>query len=330
MVRKVAFGLLVTLCAASSVCGQEWARKMFETSQHDFGTVAAGAKAEYEFALTNIYVEDVHIAAVRASCGCTTPSIKKPTLKTYDKGAIVAVFNTKTFVGARGATITVTIDRPFYAEVQLQVAGYIRRDVVLNPGSVQFGTIDEGTGADKAIAIRYAGRDDWKIQAAKSANPHLAFRLKEVARGGGYVDYHLFVHLDENAPSGTLRDNVVLVTNDYYQKDVPVPVEGIVQSGLVVPSTLFMGIVQPGQSVTMPLVIKGKRAFRILSITCESGSFQFDTSAAKEAKQIHVVPVTFTAGSEPGKISKAIRIETDLGEKTPKLSAYAVVAAAGR
>ena len=50
-------------------------------------------------------------------------------MKTYEKGAIVATFNTNSFHGQRGATLTVIIDKPFYAEVQLHVRGYIRSDV---------------------------------------------------------------------------------------------------------------------------------------------------------------------------------------------------------
>ena len=80
-------------------------------------------------------------------------------LKTYEKGAIVAHFNTDSFLGQRGATLTVTIDQPFYAEVQLHVRGYIRSDVVVEPGSVQFGSIDQGTAAEQTVAVNYAGRE---------------------------------------------------------------------------------------------------------------------------------------------------------------------------
>ncbi len=180
------------------------------------------------------------------------------------------------------------------------------------------------------MAIRYAGRPDWKIEGVKSVNPNLSARVVEVGRGNGYVDYHLFVQLNDKAPAGTLHDHLMLVTNDYNMKQVPVAVEGLVQSGIVVPSSLFMGVVEPGKSVTMPLVVKGKKPFRILSIACDGEGFRFDTSKENEAKVVHVVPVTFTAGTEPGKISKTIRIETDLGEKSPNLSAHAVVAAASR
>ena len=80
-------------------------REMFSTTSHDFGIVAQGAKAEYAFVLENLYVEEVHIAGVRASCSCTKPEIQTPTLKTHEKGAILATYNTAAFLGAKGANV---------------------------------------------------------------------------------------------------------------------------------------------------------------------------------------------------------------------------------
>jgi hypothetical protein len=299
---------------------------MFDATRHNFGTVAAGAKAVYEFEMKNIFIEDIHVAGVRTSCGCTSPSVKKEWLKTYEKGAIVAVFNTRTFSGSRGATLTVTIDKPYFAEVQLQVSGYIRRDVVLNPGGVEFGTVDQGKATEKTIAVHYAGRNDWRIVDVKSANPYVSGKVVETGRYGGQVSYNLVVRLDEKAPPGYIHDHLVLMTDDRSGTQVPVAVEGVVQSGIVVsPSSLFLGVLQPGQKVTKQLVIKSKKPFRILSVTTDGQGFKFDTSAENTPKQLHLIPVTFIAGEEPGKISKTIRIETDLGETAPVLSAYAVV-----
>src|SRR5690606_33660741 len=118
--------------------------KMFNTRSHDFGTVARGAKAVYHFQVKNIYEEDAHIASVRSSCGCTTPQIVKPYLKTFEVGEIVAELNTVAFMGQKNATLTVVFDKPFYAEVQLQVSGLIRSDVVVTPGDIRLGSVDQG------------------------------------------------------------------------------------------------------------------------------------------------------------------------------------------
>ena len=81
--------------------------------------------------LKNIYVKDVHVASVRVSCGCTTPSIEKAFLKTYEKGAIIASINSDKFTGRQSSTITVTVDKPTYAKVQLHVKVYIRPDILI-------------------------------------------------------------------------------------------------------------------------------------------------------------------------------------------------------
>ena len=49
--------------------------------------------------------------------------VVNPSLKTYEEGSIHATFNTPSFLGQRGATLTVMFDKPFYAQVQLHVKG---------------------------------------------------------------------------------------------------------------------------------------------------------------------------------------------------------------
>lgn len=328
MLRHTLPALLLALTVGSPAPGQEWARKMFSESRHDFGTVARDAKAEFRFEVTNPYTDDVHIAAVRTSCGCTTPRIEKSTLKSHEKGAIVAHFNTDHFLGQRGATLTVTIDKPRYAEVQLQVSGNIRSDMVFNPGSVQLGSVEQGQEATKKVSLTIYGRSNWKILEVRSANEHITAEAVESSRRGGNVTYKLNVKLDTDAEPGYIRDHLMLVTNDSQAKQIPLAVEGRVLSGVTVsPNSLFMGVVQPGEKVTKQLVVKSSRPFRILSITCDDTSFEFDTASNSEAKPVHLVPVTFLAGSDEGKVTKKIRIVTDLGNQQPELSAFAVVAA---
>jgi len=202
--RQVVKVLLGVLLSVSSLQARPWAVKMFETCHHDFGTVARGGTAEFDFAFQNIYKEDVHVASVRSTCGCTTPTILKQDLKTWDKSAIRTKFNTRSFLGKKSATITVVIDKPFPAEVQLTVTGYIRSDVVIEPGSVEFGDVDEGTSPDRKVTVSYAGRSDWRLTDVQSAATFFSVRLNEKQRGGGKVAYDMTVHLTDEAPSGVV------------------------------------------------------------------------------------------------------------------------------
>jgi hypothetical protein len=304
--------LWVLAVLAAPGWGQQWAQKMFSTATHDFGTVARGAKAEFVFPLQNIYQEDIHIASVRASCGCAQPSIVKDSLKTWEKGGILVRFNTRSFTGQRAATITVTIDRPYYAEVQLQITGYIRGDVVFDPGVVQFNRVAQGETAEQILRISYAGRDSWQIEDVLSANTNLEVIKSQARRSGGRVDYELVVRLNGSADAGYFADEMILVTNDSRLRRIPVKVEGNVVPALTVsPASLYLGDLQPGESVTKNLVIRAKEPFRVQEIRCDSEAFEFKPT--DEAKALHVVPVTFTAGATTGKISQTIEIVTDIG-----------------
>ena len=321
------FIVFSSVLAAAPAYAQDWAKKMFQTTDHDFGTVARGAKAEFSYVLSNIYVEDVHIANVRASCGCTSVRIEKPSLKTYEKGAIVATLNTQAYQGQRGATLTVTIDKPLYAEVQLTDRGYIRGDVVLEPGSIQLGTVQQGTVAGSRISINEQGNDAWQIVGLQTTNPNIRGSVVERSRGNGQVFYDLVVQLDKQQPAGYVNDHLLLVTNDAQASQIPVPVEGrVVSSVTVSPTALFMGVLQPGQEVTKQIVVQGSRPFRILSVSCDDKSFQVTrTKDSESLKPVHLIPVTFKAGTGSGKVTKAIRITTDLQSTAPEVSAYAVV-----
>ena len=222
------------------------------------------------------------------------------------------------------------IDKPFYAEVQLQDRGYIRTDVEVQPGSVEFGGIDQGIGYEQRVNVNYTGgREDWQVVDVKSSNPHITAKAVETGRSYGQATYQLIVHVDKASPAGYLNDHLMLVTNDSDGQQVPVLVEGRVTPGITVsPAALFMGVVQPGQKVTKKLVVTSKKPFRILAITCDDKSFHFDISKEDAATKLHQIPVTFKAGTDAGKIVKTIKIKTDQGEMTPELAAYAVVAAA--
>jgi Protein of unknown function (DUF1573) len=313
MLRSICWSLTLVLGTAGQLFADGWADKMFAERTHDFGPVPRAAKIEYSFPIKNVYKEDVHIAAVRSSCGCTLPRIEKDTLKTHEQGSIIAEFNTRGFFGQHGAHVTVVIDRPQYAEVHLDVKGYIRTDVVVDPGQVNFGTVEEGSAAERKITVEFAGRQDWKVLEVKPGSSAVTAQLKEVRRDAGRVSYELDVKLADTAPAGYLRDQLTLVTNDKRAPELAVVVEGRVTPELMVsPSSLMLGILQPGQTVTKQLVIRAKRPFRITSLQAGDAKFSYKL-AADEAKPVHVVPVTFTADEQPGKIARRVRVETDLG-----------------
>lgn len=319
MLRKIsiALGLTVAL-AAGRLSAQQWAEKMFTTLDHDFGSVARGADTVYRFEVNNIYKQDITLTGVRSSCGCTSPSIENSVIKTHEKAYIVARFNTRTFVGQHGATLTVSFGAPYFAEVQVRVHGNIRSDVVFNPGAIEFGDVNEGDAAEKVVTVDYAGRSNWEIVDVTNENDNFAVELTETARTSGRVSYTLGVKLKSGLPAGHIKDQLTVVTNDTRPDNqrIPLFVSGNIRPEFsVTPERLVLGELEPGKETTKKIVVRGKTPFKITDVTCGEGEedcFAFETD--KESRAVHFVEVKFRAGEEPGKLQTPIRIVTDRGE----------------
>ena len=291
---------------------------MFETTNHDFGSISRNAKTEHAFVLENIYEEDLHIASVRSSCGCTKPVIGKSSLKTWEKTEITALFNTRSFIGHKNAAITVTFDRPYYTEVQLMVKGHIRSDIVTEPGEVAFGEIESSTKREIPVRISYAGRGDWQIVDVRGKNDYLSVRMDPPQRRGNLVTYVLNVALSEKAPVGELHDELVVVTNDAIDNEFTLPLIGrVVPPITVAPSLIGLGDISAGQTKQQRFVVKGNKPFKIVDVTCPDSRFQFKPDI--ESKAVHVVPFEFVTEAlkdekQLGDFKQTVLVKTDLGE----------------
>lgn len=323
------------------VTAQEWAKKLFTVTAHDFGTVANGAKTEFRFPIKNVYVEDLHIVNIRSSCGCTTPTLvmkgesKAPeggglTLKTYEQGEVLAQFNTHIMTGYKRATLTLTIDKPYHAEVQLTVQGNIITDIQVTPNHIDLSTVSQGEAVEKTITLTRTGRRDWKIMDIRCANTNFEVEPLEKSRTLSSVTYELKVKLRDTAPAGAINDQLVLVTNDDRMPQFPIQVQGEVRPELSITPNLWMaGSLLPGEAAKKTLVIRNnnKKPFKIINIVSDDPAIQFKPlDPAAPAKALHVLPITLTATDNPGRQVKTLRIETDLGTTlTPELSVQYLV-----
>jgi len=306
---------------------QEWARKMFTGElTHDFGIVAAGADTVHRFEFKNLFEEDVHVASVSTSCNCTIASIEKQDLKTWEKGGILVEFNTRSFLGQRKATITVTIDRPYYAEVQLIVRGNIRGNVAFEPGSIQFGDVKQGNAAEKKINVMHRGNNAWQITDVKTTFDmnQIKVGLAERYRGNGQVNYEMVVQLQNNVPAGYVQGELFIETNEGQSLRYPLAFNGRIVPALELsPSILTLGPMAPGEVIERKILLKSETPFRVTSIQCSDDCLQMEVP--KEPKKLHMVTVKYTAGQSVGQHQCQARIQTDLGQEVTLFKAIATV-----
>ncbi len=310
----VATAILIAAWASTASASQF--TTLFKNTNHDFGTVARAAKTEYRFTFENPYNQTIHVRSVRTSCGCTTPSIETETVQPGARGSILAKFNTGTHTGSRAATLTVSFDQPSFGEVQLHVKGYIRSDVVFQPGEATFGNIQQGTPKSIEVAIDYAGKPAWQINSVTSSDSFITVVPTEVSRQNGRIRYLLAVSISSDAPVGPLESELVVHTNDRNLTTVPLRLMANIAPEISIsPQTLSLGDVIEGESIKQLIVLKGLHPFTIQSV--QSNEFDIETNLGEEKKTLHALPLILKPKAIPfgTEVKGKITFSTDLAEK---------------
>lgn len=304
--HRLCWGLLaISMAAIVEAQPGGWAEALFEKLDHDFGYVARGADTRYRLKLVNKYPDPVHILSAHTLCKCAQARPLQDTIAPGETGYIEITLDTKKFERNRDTTMIVQFDRPQFAEVRIPIKAYIRTDVVLTPGKLEFGSVSPGTTAERKIAIAYSGRPDWAIREVISKNKQIDVQCREINRLGGNCNFELVATLKPGAALGDLTDQLLLVTNDPANPQIPVLIEGRVEADYsVVPGLVVFGSLTPGSRKTVNVVVRGKKPFLIEKIESETTAGTFEVRLPKEPRQNHVLPLTVVAPAEAGEITE--------------------------
>lgn len=297
----------------SSAYADNWAEKMFSVESHNFRMVGRGAKCEYRFEFTNPYAEDVHIASVRTSCGCTTPTINNRTVAPKESGAITASLNTESFIGQKAATVTVVFDRPRYAEVKLNVSGYIRTDITFDPPEMNFGEFQSGDTPEREVTITHLGNPSWEITDVRSQCRELKVRLLSVEKNSRQVKYRMSVRVDGPMPEGDLRERITLISNDATFPTTEMLLFGRVQPLVSIsPASISLGDVQASATKEQRLIVRSDEVFEIQNVLCKDPRIEFEVGSGK--KKIHFIKMRFRGDGSSEAISQEVQVVTDISK----------------
>lgn len=263
-----------------------WAEQLFDRDRHEFGVVARGAEVVVRVKVINKYQETIHLGGVRTSCNCISAKLSVNTLKTWEEGILEVRLNTLQFTGERNANVIIQIDQPKFIEVVIPIHAYIRTDVVLDPGSVVFGTVMQGEASERKVRIDYAGKvsngaANWRIAEVKSPrNPNVLCAIKEISRtSDGFTanaSYELSVRLSPDTPVGDLREQIIVSTNDANGPQLPIMVEGrVIPEYSITPPSIVLRSLRPGSQEKVKVIISSRKPFAVSKIESNSGSEAF-------------------------------------------------------
>jgi hypothetical protein len=313
--RKALLTLAVLALGPGAVWAQQgWAEKMFSGGiTHDFGSVAYGAQLLHKFKITNIYAVRMEITSIKIGCGCVTAEPLKRVLESRESTEIEVRMDTRRFKGPKAVGIRISVGPEFLSSAELRVSANSRPDIVFNPGEVNFGTVVRGNAAAQAIDVEYAGALDWRVSEAAAKDLPLDVSFKELYRRPGQVGYQVRVALKADAPAGPLKGDVFLKTNDPATPLVAILVEANVQAALTVsPSTLALGTVKAGDTLTRRVVVRGSRSFLVRAVESSGDGITPDPLPATPAT---VQIITFKCQiTKAGEFKRELKIKTDMQE----------------
>lgn len=285
-----------------------WPEPMFEALHYDFGIVAKGAETKHRLKIVNKYPNPVHIQGAGTQCKCATARVLQDTIAPGETGYIEITLDTKKFEGNRDTTAIVVFDRPTFAEVRIPIKAFIRNDVEINPGKIEFGPVPRGSAAERRIQVVFH-RPGGAIRDVVTKNKELDVTFRELGRGPGGAHYEVVTTLKATAPTGELRDQLTLVTEDPANPALPVIVEGKVEPEYTINTELVdFGTLHPGARFTVNIVIRGRKPFTIEKIESEDTAGVFEVRLPKEPKSIHALPLTVIAPSDPGILRESFTI----------------------
>jgi hypothetical protein len=330
MRRMFVFFAVAACLSVSAANAQGWVEKILPERSFDFGTVAKGSKVRHTFRLVNTLDQEVRIAGSETKCGCTEVRVGAQVIPPGTQTTIEAVIDTTRFVGTKHSGLTLILSAPTYVRVDLNVQCFIRADLTLSPGLVDFGTVPRASSTKPAetITLSYTGGvPNWGVTRMQTRSTSVTARLQEQGRSAdGRVQYALTATLDPSGLNGFFKDEITLYTNDPNSPTIPVAVVANVQSALTVsPSPMLLGPVKTGSEVVKTLLVRSSRPFKIRGVKASKDAVSANPPG-EESKPVHTITVKFKAPTQLGPFHAEVEIATDLEDEPPaKLTAFATV-----
>lgn len=314
-------GWLLVGIGAGWARADAWTDALFTENQHDFGMVPRGVKVKHDFLLVNRLGEPLTILNLRPSCGCTSGRASASQVGPGQSAVIEAEMDTRNFVGVKSTILYVTFITASgrEGEARLGVSSTILSDVVMNPGSIDFGAVSRGQSPTQVLTIDRINAPGWKFVRMVSASRAINAQLAETARTASSVSYTLTVSLKPDAPAGFMRDEIRLISNDTEAPSIPLMVTAWIRGELTAaPSVVSLGQIHSAAGAQGRFVVRASKPFAIRAI--EGAGDGFSTSPPDGKRQsMHVVTVAYKPeeGTTRGDIRHIFRVHTDLPGEPP-------------
>lgn len=311
--------LLLVLAYSHQIPGQDWIPSVFPDKTHDFGTVAKGSKLRHSFRVTNSTSKEIHIQAYRTKCGCTEVKIGADRIPPGTQTTIEATLDTTNFQGVKASGLTLVIDQPVSTEVDLNMNCFIRGDVLLTPGLIEFGPVPRTESPTRELTLQYlGGSPDFQITGSQHGSPRLKVKITEQNRSAGQVSYAINANLTAESKLGFYKDQITLKTNDPASPEIPIFITAQINGLLsATPSIMNLGSLSKGSTIEKTVIIKATQGFRLTAAKATKGNVTASLTESPENKQLHTLKIQYKAPEAAGPDHSILEITTDIKDEPP-------------
>ena len=153
-------------------------RITFAKRIHDFGVITDTDDYYTTFSFSNTGTGTLVISEVKATCGCTVPTLAKTRYAPGESATINVTFDPSGKAGKQNKTINVISNSPRQSVVKLAIRADVR-PLIQYTFLLQFGEVELGQQHTRRVVLSYSD-PDLQITDLYSTNPRLSVKLIDV------------------------------------------------------------------------------------------------------------------------------------------------------
>jgi hypothetical protein len=333
-----------------------------ETDHFDMGEVDNTGPTTKEILVFNRGTAPLDITEVRTNCGCTqgklvanaktnsgAPVTRIPPGGSLPMSVVVDPFRIPGFISTK--VLTLYSNDPDTPSQEVAVTAKVKPEFILEPDTLDFGTIENGSGVEAKILLRESDAPDLDITGLRpghnaSSNSgsdagtaglesakytlDLKKRAKEDWLSPDHPEWEITVRLAPDLPAGDLNDSFVILSNIKRVDAIGYRLAAKIDSFFTVAPTMLSvrNAVDPGSDKIATAVVSSEVDFSIDELDVSGDAFTVQTRPGDQPHTFFIdLGVRPDAG--PGLKNERISFTVRSGEKSVKHTMRAFASVTG-
>ncbi len=284
----------------------------FSTSEVSFGTIDPYKLRKADITVRNDGDETLVIDHLRASCGCTTPSIDQKSIKPGDETVLHLELNPQHYGGpAPRIFVMVKSNDSIRPVSRINLSADITPEYTIDPKIIDFGRVPSGSTPEQVIHVDQKLDETLQIEKIEKTADGVETSLKEIApdEKTGHKRYEIHVRVKPDTEPGPLAGEIGIFTNIKRISVDSVVVKGEVYGIETVPSIVHFGLVSPGKKQVATVLVTGPYDFRITEAAIDVDGFKIESATGNKPNE-YVLRILMTDQVGTGAKHGAIKIVT--------------------